>query len=83
MDTALAMYCLSIRERDFEMEEIFSAWQRVDPTMAADMYELERKVGSSRCNDPRACIEAMKKLRTASGFYGQVQFLNPFTRAWE
>jgi hypothetical protein len=82
--TALNFYCLSIRQRDFEMNEVFKAWQNSIPTVEADTRELERKVGTNECPDARTCIEAIKRLRSASGFLdGQVTFLNPFTHGWE
>lgn len=81
--TALSGYCLAIRERDFEMEDIFRAWQHLDPMLANDVSLLEQQAGTTRCKDAQTCMEATKRLRRVSGFDGTVQLLNPFTRTWE
>lgn len=81
---ALVNYCLSIRARDFEMKDVFKAYERVDPEMAGDQSALEQKLGTrSGCNNVRSCLEATKKLRHAAGFDGQIKFLNPLTNKWE
>jgi hypothetical protein len=61
---ALINYCLSIRARDFKMEDIFSAYQKVDPSMKEHQASLERHLGTSiKCRDVPSCLEATKKLR--------------------
>jgi hypothetical protein len=81
---ALVNYCLSIRARDFEMDDIFKAYQRVLPTMKDDQASLEKQLGTSiTCSDARSCLEATKTLRRAAGFEGQIFFLNRFTNAWQ
>jgi len=78
--TALNNYCLSIRERDFEMEDIFKAFRRADPAVADDQATLERELGTSiECSDVPSCLEATKALRQAAGFQGEIYFLNRFT----
>jgi hypothetical protein len=81
---ALINYCLLIRERDFKMKDVFSAYANVDPEMAHDQELLEKQLGTRlRCTDVPSCLEATKKLRHAAGFDGQGSFLNPLTNKWE
>jgi hypothetical protein len=80
---ALANYCLSIRERDFDMEDIFKAWRHVNPMVEADESALEKEVGTKPCEDARSCIESTKKLRKAAGYDAEVQFFNPLTHQFE
>jgi hypothetical protein len=82
--TALINYCLSIRARDFEMEDIFNACQRINPAMKEDQVSLEQQLGTSiKCSDAPSCLEATKTLRHAAGFDGQIFFLNRFTNTWQ
>jgi hypothetical protein len=83
-NVALVNYCLSIRERDFEMKDVFRAFESVDPEMAHDQSLLEKQLGTRlECDDVPSCLEATKQLRHASGFEGQIAFLNPRTNKWE
>jgi hypothetical protein len=82
--TALINYCLSIRVRDFEMADIFKAYQGINPKMRDDQASLERQLGTEMgCSDAPSCLEATKKLRYAAGFQGQIYFLNRFTNGWQ
>lgn len=82
-DYALVSYCLSIRERDFDMGDIYRSWSSVDPTLAEDTLEIEQSVANPRYDDVLTYIDATKKLRIAAGFDGLFQFLNPSTQNWE
>jgi hypothetical protein len=82
-NVTLANYCLSIRERDFDMKDIFKAWQRVNPWAESDESALEQEVGTNPCEDARSCIEATKKLRKPAGYDADAQFFNPLTHQWE
>jgi hypothetical protein len=83
-NVALINYCLSIRATDFEMKEVFSAYENVDPEMAHDQTLLEKQLGARlRCTNVPSCLEATKQLRNAAGFEGQIVFLNPLTNKWE
>jgi hypothetical protein len=81
---ALINYCLSIRARDFQMEDIFNAYQQADPSMKKQQASLEQQLGKSiKCNDVSSCLEATKALRRAAGFQAQIYFLNRLTDTWQ
>jgi len=80
---ALTNYCLSLRTKDFDMEDIFKVYEGIVPTVRENQASLEKQLGKSiTCTDARSCLEATKRLRRAAGLEGQVFFLNRFDNTW-
>jgi hypothetical protein len=82
-EAALVMYCLSIRLRNFRMNEIYAAYKPWYPELPRDVDTITHTVGPELCNTGEACFKKMLALRKAVGLEGEVRFPNPLTNKIE
>jgi hypothetical protein len=82
-DATLMLYCLSIRLRKFEMDEIYTAYKSWYPELAQDVQTVSNTVGPDLCDTEESCFKKMLALRKAVGLEGEVKFINPTTNRKE
>ncbi len=82
-DVALAMYCLSIRLRNFQMGEICAVYQSWYPGLTKRVQEITDAVGANLCKTGKECFKKMLALRTAVNLKGEITLRNPSTNQEE
>ena len=82
-DVALTMYCLSIRLRNFEMDEVYAAYKLWYPGLAKRVQTITDTVGANLCDTGKECFKKMLALRKAAGLEGEIRLLNPETNKEE
>lgn len=76
---ALTLYCLSLRLRDFGMRDIYVSYEPIYPTLEQDVEAIAKKMGTKLCSTGPTCFNSVLQLRDASGFSGEITFVNPRT----
>ena len=76
---ALTLYCLSLRLRDFGMRDIYVSYEPIYPTLEQDVEAIAKKMGTKLCSTGPTCFNSVLQLRDASGFSGEITFVNPPT----
>lgn len=80
---ALDLFCLSLRTRDFDISEVASPLQRLDPTLLQDIQSLTTSLKGAQCSTGQSCVKLTKRLRAAAGFEPYIQIGNPATKQFE
>jgi hypothetical protein len=80
---SLIMYCVSIRLRNFGMDEIYAPYKPWYPNLSQDVRTITETVGPEACDTGEACFKKLLALRKAVGLEGEVKFTNPTTKRKE